>query len=96
MTDLANQDLVLYGLEVVYVPAALTLLVALTAIAIHIGVSGLLTRTDGTRPILIMAGLTALAAFLLIARAVMACSFRRSPAERSPARRRSRWPWVRC
>jgi hypothetical protein len=33
MTDLANQDLVLYGLEVVYVPAALILLVALAAIA---------------------------------------------------------------
>lgn len=71
MTDLANQDLVLYGLEVVYVPAALTLLVTLAAIAIHIAVSWLLTRTDRTRPILIAAGLTAVAAFLLIARAVI-------------------------
>lgn len=74
MTGLSNQDLMLQGLEVVYVPAALLFLGVLTCVGIHAFVKWTLARNTGddastTRALL--AYLIILVGVLLIARAVI-------------------------
>ncbi|MFI2436987.1 hypothetical protein [Streptomyces sp. NPDC018693] len=74
MTGLSNQDLMLQGLEVVYVPAALMFLGILTAVGIHALIQWLLSRdprsgTPAASPLLPY--LIVLVGVLLIARALI-------------------------
>jgi hypothetical protein len=71
LTDLSNQDLVLYGFEALYVPAALVLLAALTAAVLHAGVTWLLSEPAHRRLCLVIAGGVALSGALLVARALI-------------------------
>ena len=70
MVDLSNQELVLSGLEVVYFPTLVILLVILVLIGAHAAVLWLLT--SGARELTwSMAGLIAVAGFLLVGRALV-------------------------
>jgi hypothetical protein len=71
MTDLSNQTLLLYGLEVVYVPAALAFLSALVVIAVHAGVTWLLASAaqDSTKFLVALAAV--LGGLLLVGRALV-------------------------
>ncbi|MEV4569827.1 hypothetical protein AB0K12_39220 [Nonomuraea sp. NPDC049419] len=71
MADLSNQSLLLYGLEVVYVPAALMCLGALLVIAVHAAVSRQLARRPGDPLNTFMAAVIALIGVLLVARALI-------------------------
>ncbi|WP_234441682.1 hypothetical protein [Streptomyces sp. WM6386] len=74
MTGLSNQDLMLQGLEVVYVPAALMFLGVLTCVAIHAFVKWLLARDTGDDTATthaLLAYLIMLVGVLLIARAII-------------------------
>lgn len=71
MTGLSNQSLLLYGLEVVYVPAALICLGALLFIGVHAVVSWRLTRRPGDVTNTFMAAGLALVGVILIARALI-------------------------
>jgi len=71
LTDLSNQNLLLYGLEVVYVPAAVAFLAAAAIIVIHGSVRWLLaSRAHETTKFLIAAA-SALAGLLLVGRALV-------------------------
>jgi hypothetical protein len=71
MTDLSNQQLLLYGLEVIYVPAALGFTAVLVAVAIHAGVIWLLdVRKSDTAALVIGLG-AILLGILLIGRALV-------------------------
>lgn len=74
MTGLSNQDLMLQGLEVVYVPAALMFLGVLTCVGIHAFVKWLLARNtgnDASTTHALLAYLIILVGVLLIARAII-------------------------
>ena len=71
LTDLSNQDLLMYGLEVAYVPAALIFLVLLLAIAAHAAITWLSASPGRDGVVRIAAGALALAGLLLTARAVV-------------------------
>ncbi|MCX5328975.1 MULTISPECIES: hypothetical protein [unclassified Streptomyces] len=74
MTGLSNQDLMLQGLEVVYVPAALMFLGVLTCVGIHAFVKWLLARDtgdDSSTTHALLAYLIMLVGVLLIARALI-------------------------
>lgn len=67
LTDLSSRDLVLYGIEVLYLPVAVVLLAVLVMAAVHFAA----TRLTGRRTVLPAAGLMALLGVLLAARAVI-------------------------
>ncbi|MFI9833203.1 hypothetical protein ACIHIX_36575 [Streptomyces sp. NPDC051913] len=74
MTGLSNQDLMLQGLEVVYVPAALMFLGILACVGIHALVRWLLARdtgSDASADRALLAYLIILVGVLLIARALI-------------------------
>jgi hypothetical protein len=71
MTDLSNQNLLLYGLEVVYVPAALTFLSVLTVIGIHAAVTWRLTTFPNSTANAFLAAIIGLIGLLLIGRALI-------------------------
>lgn len=71
MAELSNQSLLLYGLEVVYVPAALMCLGALLVIAVHAAVSRQLAHRPGDPLNTFMAAGIALIGVLLVARALI-------------------------
>jgi hypothetical protein len=71
MTDLSNQSLLLYGLEVIYVPAALAFLAVLAVVAIHGTVRWLLTSEGRDSASLLVALASALGGLLLIGRALV-------------------------
>ena len=71
MTDLSNQQLLLYGLEVIYVPAALGFLAVLAALTFHSGVRWLLDVRGSDTAILIIGPGAALVGILLIGRALL-------------------------
>jgi hypothetical protein len=71
MTDLSNQQLLLHGLEVIYIPAALGFLAILVTITCHAGVMWLLeVRGSGTATLIIGPG-AILVGILLIGRALV-------------------------
>jgi hypothetical protein len=67
LTELSSRDLVLYGIEVLYLPVAVLLLAVLVIVAVHLAA----TRLTGRRTVLLASGLTALLGVLLVARAVI-------------------------
>jgi hypothetical protein len=71
MTGLTNQELMLYGLEVVYVPAALVFLSVLTVIGVHTTVTWRLTTAPGSQANVFLAALIGLAGLLLVCRALI-------------------------
>lgn len=71
LVDLSNQDLVLYGLEILYVPVAALFLAVLLLVVLHAAISWLVTARSGRATALLVAGLGALAGALLLARAVL-------------------------
>jgi hypothetical protein len=71
MADLSNQSLLLYGLEVVYVPAALICLGALVVIGVHAAVSWQLARCPGNMTNAFLAAVIALVGVLLVGRAMI-------------------------
>lgn len=71
LTDLSNQDLVLYGLEILYVPVAALFLAVLVLAAAHLAVSRAAARPGWRRAVLISAGFVALAGLLLVARSLL-------------------------
>lgn len=71
LTELSNQNLVLYGLEVLYVPAALVLLAILAAAGCHAAVSWLVAAPGHRRTALAVAAFVAVAGVLLVARALI-------------------------
>jgi hypothetical protein len=71
LTDLSNQDLALYGLEVLYAPAALTFLVVLAGVTVHAGISWLITVPTRDGLSAAIASAAALIGALLIARATL-------------------------
>jgi hypothetical protein len=71
MTDLSNQQLLLYGLEVIYIPAALGFLAVLVAITCHACVVWLLDVRKNETVILIIGLGAVLAGILLIGRALV-------------------------
>ncbi|GAA3090332.1 hypothetical protein [Streptosporangium carneum] len=71
MTDLSNQSLLLYGLEVVYVPAALIFLGALTVIGVHTAVMWRLTRRPDDLANTFLAAGIGLVGVLMIGRALI-------------------------
>lgn len=71
MTGLSNQNLLLYGLEVVYVPATLVFLGALAVIGLHAAVRWQLARKPGDVANAFLAAGIALAGLLLILRAMI-------------------------
>jgi hypothetical protein len=71
LTDLSNQDLVLYGLEVVYVPAAGIALATLVAVASHAAVAWMLTEPGRRTAGLMVASAAAVVGALLLARATI-------------------------
>lgn len=71
LTELSNQSLVLYGLEVLYVPAALALLAILAAAGCHAAVSWLVAAPGHRRTALAVAAFFAVAGVLLVARALI-------------------------
>ncbi|MGK5682878.1 hypothetical protein [Actinoplanes sp. URMC 104] len=71
LAGLSNQSLMLYGLEVLYVPAALVLLATLVAIGVHGAVSWLTTDRERRRAALSTAAFLMAAGALLTARATI-------------------------
>ncbi len=71
MTDLSNQRLLLYGLEVIYIPAAVGFLAVLAAITLHAGVAWLLEVRESDIAILFIGSGAVLAGILLIGRALV-------------------------
>ena len=71
LTDLSNQDLVLYGLEALYVPVALVFVAMLAAVVVHLGVSWLLGSPTRRGICLVIAAAVALVGVLLLARALI-------------------------
>jgi hypothetical protein len=71
MTNLSTQNLLLYGLEVVYVPAALAFLTALVLVAVHSTVSWLAGRKDRDGATFLLALAIALGGLLLLGRALI-------------------------
>jgi hypothetical protein len=71
MTGLSNQSLLLYGLEVVYVPAALVILATLTAIGVHGAIRWQLARRPGDIANAVLAAGIVLVGVLLIGRALI-------------------------
>jgi hypothetical protein len=71
MTDLSNQSLLLYGLEVVYVPAALGFLAVLLIVGLHAAVSWLATGAERDSVTLLVALAAALGGLLLAGRALV-------------------------
>jgi hypothetical protein len=71
LTELSNQNLVLYGLEVLYVPAALALLALLAGAACHAAVGWLVSAPDRSGTALTVAAFAALGGVLLTARALI-------------------------
>jgi hypothetical protein len=71
LTELSNQNLVLYGLEVLYVPAALVLVAILVAAGCHAAVSWLVTSPGRGFGALSAAAFAAVAGVLLLARALV-------------------------
>jgi hypothetical protein len=71
LTDLSNQDLVLYGLETLYVPVALALVAVLLAVLGHAGVTWLATAPGRRGQVLLLAAALAGVGALLIARALV-------------------------
>jgi hypothetical protein len=71
LTEISNQDLVLYGLEVLYVPAALVLLAILAGAGCHAAVRWLVGRPDRRRAAITAAAFAILAGVLLLARGVI-------------------------
>jgi hypothetical protein len=71
LTELSSRDLVLYGIEVLYLPVAILLLTVLAVVLIHLGASWATTRDQGRNGVLMAAGVVALIGVLLTARAVI-------------------------
>jgi hypothetical protein len=71
MTDLSNQQLLLYGLEVIYVPAALGFIAVLVVIAVHAGVVWLLDVRRSDTAILVIGLGAILLGILLIGRGLV-------------------------
>src|SRR6266545_6591085 len=71
MTDLSNRQLLLYGLEVIYVPAALAFLAVLAAVTFHAGVRWLLDVRQSDAAILTIGLGAVVLGILVIARALM-------------------------
>lgn len=71
ITDLSNQSLLLYGLEVVYIPAALTFLAVLLIVGLHSMVSWLTGDAVRDPASLLVALGAGLAALLLVGRALV-------------------------
>ncbi len=71
MTDLSNQNLLLYGLEVVYVPAALAFLAVLLLVAVHGVVSWLVSGAERDPVSMLLALAAALGGLLLVGRALI-------------------------
>lgn len=80
LTGLSNQSLLLYGLEVVYVPATLALMAILVVIGLHAIVKWRLERFPGDVTNSFIAGGAALVGVLLVGRALIGI-FLLSPAE---------------
>ena len=83
ITDLSNQSLLLYGLEVVYVPAALAFLAVLLIVGLHSTVSWLTSDAARDPASLLVALGTGLAGLLLVGRALVGM-FVPSVEEREP------------
>jgi hypothetical protein len=83
MTDLSNQNLLLYGIEVVYVPAALAFLTVLLIVAVHGTVSWLVSRPERDSLTLLLSLAAALGGLLLVGRALLGM-FRPSIEETEP------------
>jgi hypothetical protein len=71
MADLSNQRLLLYGVEVIYTPAALGFLAVLMAITFHAGVAWLLDVRKSDTAILIIGPGAVLVGILLLGRALL-------------------------
>jgi hypothetical protein len=71
IADLSNQSLLLYGLEVVYVPAALAFLAVLATVAAHGAVRWLLGDPARDHVSLLVALAAALGGLLLVGRALV-------------------------
>ncbi|WP_248961166.1 hypothetical protein [Sphaerisporangium perillae] len=71
MADLSNQELVLYGLEVIYVPAALAFLSVLAVVAVHAAVTWLLSAAPGSQVNVFLEALIGLVGLLLVCRALV-------------------------
>jgi hypothetical protein len=71
LTDLSTQNLLLYGLEVVYVPAALAFLAALLVVGVHGAVSWMLADRRRDQASLVVALAVALGGLLLVGRALV-------------------------
>ncbi|MFC4535430.1 hypothetical protein [Sphaerisporangium dianthi] len=71
MADLSNRTLILYGLEVVYVPAALAFLSVLAVVAVHAAVIWRLGAAPGSQVNLFLEALIGLVGLLLIGRALI-------------------------
>jgi hypothetical protein len=71
LTEISNQDLVLYGLEVLYVPAALVLLAILAGAGCHAAVSWLVAQPARHRAAITAAGFAMIGGVLLLARGVI-------------------------
>jgi hypothetical protein len=71
MTDLSNQRLLLYGLEVIYIPAALGFLAVLAGVTLHAGVRWLLDVRKSDTAILILGPGAVLLGVLIIGRALV-------------------------
>ncbi|MCY1139786.1 hypothetical protein OWR29_17430 [Actinoplanes sp. Pm04-4] len=83
LTEMSNQSLILYGLEVIYVPAAVSLVVVLVAAICHALISRLVHAAGRSWTALGFAGVAAVAGLLLLARGVIGLLiFRVSQSER--------------
>ena len=71
LTGMSNQNLILYGLEVVYVPAAVALILVLAAVVTHALLSRVIHVARLRQVALAFAGFAALAGLLLLARGVI-------------------------
>jgi hypothetical protein len=71
LADLSNQALILYGLEVAFVPAALVFLVMLLIVGVHTAVTWLLTKSGRGRAGRVVGAVAIVAGLALLARALV-------------------------
>nr|WP_296076144.1 hypothetical protein [uncultured Actinoplanes sp.] len=71
LTDLSSRDLVLHGIEVLYLPTAVLLFGVLLAVGVHLAATWATSRLDARRGVLVVAGLVLLTGAFLLARAVL-------------------------
>jgi hypothetical protein len=71
LTELSSRDLVLYGIEVLYLPVAVLLLAVLALVGVHLVASWATTGERDRGVVLLIAGIVALIGVLLTARTVI-------------------------